>query len=284
MIQSATVQYNHGAGFGGHPSFSFSNPSTQQGSSNQAFSGHGVTCTVGGMQQMQGYASSQPYFQQQQNPYTSAPYNQSVPAQAPPPVRQSASPQQRLSPHAAASPAQPPDNQTPPIKYPMAAPPLPQTPVNQSQVNNGNAASPPKSPAAQSREEQRINLLFEINVELLQEVNRLQAEGKGGAISPQQVAQLKAQGQAAVQASEEYIQCLRRVQANLAYLMPKAQPEQANPAKASQGPAHMTPPPHMPQLQEKYDRLKVLFDGWAGLDARMAASSASPKPQQTGPN
>ncbi|EME81111.1 uncharacterized protein MYCFIDRAFT_215845 [Pseudocercospora fijiensis CIRAD86] len=169
----------------------------------------------------------------------------------------------------------------------MAAPPLPQTPVNKSQADNGNAASPPKgpqSPASQSREEQRINLLFEINVELLQEVNRLQAEGKGGAISPQQVAQLKAQGQPAVQASEEYIQCLRRVQANLAYLMPKAQPEQANPAKASQGPAHMTPPPHMPQLQEKYDRLKVLFDGWPGLDARMAASSASPKPQQTGPN
>ncbi|KXS98997.1 hypothetical protein AC578_6139 [Pseudocercospora eumusae] len=189
----------------------------------------------------------------------------SVPAQAPP---------QRLSP--------------PPIKYPMAAPQLPHTPVdNQSQVNNGNAASSPKgaqSPASQSREEQRINLLFDINVELLQEVNRLQAEGKGGAISPQQAAQLKAQGQPAVQASEDYIQCLRRVQANLAYLMPKAQPDQANPAKASQGPAHMTPPPHMPQLQDKYDRLKVLFDGWPGLDARMAASSASPKPQQSGPN
>lgn len=204
-------------------------------------------------------------------------------------MRQGASPQQHLSPHAAGTPAphQPEhQNQNSPVKYPMAAPPppLPQTPSSHQQPSNSDAVpSPgtPLSPGAQSKDQQRIDLLFEINVELLQEVNRLQNEGEGGAISAQQVEQLNRQGKPATMASDKYIHCLRRVQANLAYLMPKAQPDPATQQKAPPGPAHMTPPPHMSQLQEKYERLRELFPDWHGLDHRMPASSSSPNPQQT---
>ena len=82
-------------------------------------------------------------------------------------------------------------------------------------------------------------------------------------------------------ASEDYIQCLRRVQANLAYMMPKAQPGQHNESKALPGPAHMTAPPHLPQLKDKYEQLKEVFPDWPGYDHRSAQSgggnSASPR-------
>ncbi|KAF2173891.1 hypothetical protein M409DRAFT_62120 [Zasmidium cellare ATCC 36951] len=168
----------------------------------------------------------------------------------------------------------------------MAAPPLPQTPGNQQAPASNAAPSPmsPQSPGSQNREQQRIGLLFDINVELLQEVRRLQAEGHGGAISPQQLMQLRNEGKPDKMASDEYIQCLRRVQANLAYLMPKASsdPSGQAQAKAPPGPAHMTPPPHMAQLQPKYEQLRELFPGWPGMDQRPSQSSSSPKPN--GPN
>ena len=74
----------------------------------------------------------------------------------------------------------------------MAAPPLPQTPSNQQlQTNSANAVaahspSTPQSPGSSHRERERVALILTINVELLTEVNRLQKEEKGGAISPQQ--------------------------------------------------------------------------------------------------
>ncbi|KAK5124464.1 hypothetical protein LTR85_001681 [Meristemomyces frigidus] len=225
---------------------------------------------------------------QQQNPYTTAPYSQAVPAQesAPHPPQQhgfshsqSASPQQRLSPNAASQAQAQPKQQTqsPPSRYPMAAPPLPHTP-NQHQAASSTASAPspgtPQTPGSQNREQQRVTLLLDINVELLQEVSRLQSEGKGGAINPQQQAQLKSQGQQMELAADEFVQVLRRIQANLGYLMPKAQNDQQ---KAPKGPAHMTPPPHMPYLQLRYDQLQELFPEWQGMDRRTSASSASPQ-------
>ncbi|EMC95748.1 hypothetical protein BAUCODRAFT_49756, partial [Baudoinia panamericana UAMH 10762] len=159
----------------------------------------------------------------------------------------------------------------------MAAPLLPQSPANRQQAAGVNAVSPntPLTPGSQNREQQRITLLLELNLEMLQEVNRLQADGKGGAINPQQQAQLKAADQPSGMASDEYIQVLRRVQANLAYLMPKAQ---GDASKTPKGPAYMSPPPHMPQLQPRYDQLKDLFPDWQGLEHRVSQSSASPRP------
>ncbi|CAK4003220.1 Hypothetical predicted protein [Lecanosticta acicola] len=227
--------------------------------------------------------------------FPSAPYTHPVPAQAPSLAHQfvgqqqhhhdprpSASPQLHLSPHAG-QPHQREQQPTPPSKYPMAAPPLPHTPTSQPQsaTSNNALASPqsPQSPGSQNREQQRINILFEINVTLLQEVNKLQAEGHGGAISPQQAMQLRSEGKPDKMASEEYIQCLRRVQANLSYLAPKASADASGGAAKPRpaGPAHMTPPPHMPHLLPKYEQLKELFPGWQGFDQRPPQSS-SPGP------
>lgn len=183
-------------------------------------------------------------------------------------MRQSHSPQQSQSPNA-----------PPPNKYPMAAPPLPQTPGSLQHGAVSTAAPSPRSPlspGSQSRDDERVALLFEINVELLQEVNRLQTEGHGGAISPQQLMQLRSEGKPDKMASEEYIQCLRRVQANLAWLMPRASNDPAGLAKAPPGPAHMTQPPHMAQLQSKYAQLTELFPGWKGLDRQSSQSASSP--------
>ncbi|KAK5705450.1 hypothetical protein LTR97_002568 [Elasticomyces elasticus] len=196
-----------------------------------------------------------------------------VPAQAPtgpaPQLAQlghtaSASPQPRKSPNAASI-------QSPPNKYPMAAPPLPQSPANQQAASQSTSSSPttPLSPGSQNREQQRVTLLLEINVIMLEEVNRLQMEGKGGAISPQIQAQMRDKGQNADLASEDYIQVLRRVQANLGYLMPVAQNDMQ---KTARGPAYITAPPHMPQLQTKYDQLKELFPDWQGYESRTSMS------------
>ncbi|MBE7180608.1 MAG: hypothetical protein INR71_05240, partial [Terriglobus roseus] len=210
--------------------------------------------------------------------YSSAQYPTSTPAaqaQSAANARQSQSrsPQQSLSPVAGGTGAfqQPTSQQpTPPSKYPMAAPPLPQTPSAPA------VASPqtPLSPATQTREQQRVALLLDINVDLLQEVNRLQSEGKGGALSAQQQTQLKSQGLPDTLASEEYIQCLRRVQGNLAYMgnmAPRAQPDAS---KMLPGPAFMTPPPHLSsRLGPKYERLKELFPGWPGHIQKLATQT-----------
>ncbi|KAK3691240.1 hypothetical protein LTR37_018772 [Vermiconidia calcicola] len=236
-----------------------------------------------GMMQMQ----AQSPFTAPSDPYTTATYSQSVPAQAPFAAvqpRQSASPVRRFSPNAG-NHSQP-SSQTPPTKYPMAAPPLPQTPASQQQppppmnTHNAPGASPtsPQSPGSQSREQQRIALLLSINMDLLKEVNRLQEVGEGGAISPQQALQLRNAGQSDKMASEAYIQCLRRVQANLSYMSAKAKTGEQGENKAPPGPAHMTPPTHMPQIKEKYDQLKELFPDWPGLDHRMSGTSSSPRP------
>ena len=175
----------------------------------------------------------------------------------------------------------------------MAAPPLPLTPQSQAnastQSTTPTATTPksPQSPGTQSREAARVALLLSINRELLEEVQRLQDDGKGGAISAQQVQQFRNEGKPDNMASDEYIQCLRRVQANFAYLMPKAQHTQGQSsgteAKQLPGPAHMTPPPHMPEdMRQKYEQLQELFPEWQGLDRRMAAQQQNSQASANG--
>lgn len=65
---------------------------------------------------------------------------------------------------------------------------------------------------------------------------------------------------------------MRRVQANLAYLAPRADSHHGQ--RTPPGPAYMSPPPQMTGLQEKYGQLKSLFPGWGGLEAM----TASPRP------
>jgi hypothetical protein len=155
----------------------------------------------------------------------------------------------------------------------MAAPPLPRTPNAHAGSSGSRSPQTPHSPGSHARELQRIELLLNINVDLLQEINSLQAQGMGGAMSPQHQAQLRAQNMSDKMATEEYISTLRRVQANLAYLSLKADPQAGQ--KSIPGPAHMTAPPHMARLQAKYERLTELFPDWTGHD-RPAQATGSP--------
>lgn len=95
-------------------------------------------------------------------------------------------------------------------------------------------------------------------------------------MNPQQLSAQKASGGPDKVASEDYIQCLRRVQANLAYLAPRADANM-NP-KAPPGPAHMTCPPHLAdgEVGGLYAQLRELFQGWIGLDGKAQATMARP--------
>ena len=59
-----------------------------------------------------------------------------------------------------------PKQQTPPTRYPMAAPPLPQTPSAVQHAGSNAALSPqaPQSPGTQAREQKRVDMLLEINI------------------------------------------------------------------------------------------------------------------------
>jgi hypothetical protein len=148
------------------------------------------------------------------------------------------------------------------------------------------APAPASNPAAQvqaaAREKARITALLDINSALLQEVVNLQAAGKAG-IPPtaaQQTSPTQEQHSAspisatepqnnagdaskpgAQKPSQEYIECMRRLQANLAYLATIADRAKKASGVLPAAPAIMTPPPSLSNLNEMYTRLNGLFPG-----------------------
>lgn len=156
----------------------------------------------------------------------------------------------------------------------MAAPPLPNTPSNTTNTNP-TASSPPKtplSPTSASLEANRIAHLLHLNSALLSEISTLQSAGHGGVLNPAQAEAARQKGLPDKMASEDYIHTMRRVQANLQYLMTKNPAQQGEGAKQLPGPAIMTPPPHLGErLMGEYERLRELFPGWMGIEGRSAA-------------
>ena len=105
---------------------------------------------------------------------------------------------------------------------------------------------------------------------LLQEVVNLQSAGKAGAPPTQQGAQESNPSPGSDQGSEaskapaqkpspEYIECMRRLQANLAYLATIADRAKKSGGVPPPAPAIMTPPPNMPSMGEVYNKLNELF-------------------------
>ena len=101
---------------------------------------------------------------------------------------------------------------------------------------------------------------------LLQEVVNLQAAGKAGAPPQQQGSQElnpspgSDQGVSPAQKpSPEYIECMRRLQANLAYLATIADRAKKSGGVPPPAPAIMTPPPNVPSMVEVYNKLNELF-------------------------
>lgn len=149
-----------------------------------------------------------------QYPYTTAPH--STPSSVPAPHSNhaqvaSASPR-HISPYAATSANNGSQPQTSvhtqtPQQHPMAAPAPPsQTPNAQQSVGKMNPPAP-LSPGAQSRERDRVTLLLDINRVLLQEVLKLQEQGKTGPLpQPGQNPDEAGGKEGEPKASQEYIQ------------------------------------------------------------------------------
>jgi hypothetical protein len=146
----------------------------------------------------------------------------------------------------------------------------------------------PASPVSPAREKQRIDTLLEINQALIQEVMELHTQGKAGHIGP---APDKAEGEKQQQPSLEYRECvplsttstahtdsrscMRRLQANLAFLAQNAEKHNKPNANILPGPAIMNPPSSPERLVALYTQLKTLFPGWTGAQAK-----SSPGPQR----
>lgn len=120
-----------------------------------------------------------------------------------------------------------------------------------------------------AREKSRVSTLLDINSMLLQEVINLQAAGKAGAPpsqpgqetnpSPTTEQTTEAPKGSGQKPSQEYIECMRRLQANLAYLASIADRAKKSGGVPPTAPAIMTPPPNAPHLNEIYGKLVELF-------------------------
>ncbi|KAH0547952.1 hypothetical protein GP486_008307 [Trichoglossum hirsutum] len=162
----------------------------------------------------------------------------------------------------------------------------------QSQPQQGGAEQrPPLSPSQLKRERERVSLLLEINRDLLQEVVNLQANGKAG-VPGQPQSQTTSQdkepkddkegtdGQQAKPVPDKaYVECMRRLQANLAYLAAMAD-RSHKPGPIPNFPAIMIAPPEMPSLNEPYRKLLALFPGAkpVNVSQQQGQRSAMPPP------
>ena len=161
-----------------------------------------------------------------------------------------------------------------------------QNPSQSQGLKQAQSSTPqPQSPQSVAREKARVTILLEINSYLLQEVVSLQAQGKAGGTPvslPQQspthetaagspssttdpsnplnnspIDPIKPAG--AKQPSQEYIECMRRLQANLAYLAALADAKKKAAGSIPAAPAIMAPPSHLAEVRELYKKLSTLF-------------------------
>lgn len=183
-----------------------------------------------------------------------------------------------------------------PVQQPQQHPAQPQQAQGQTQPQQGQPTpgqgtpqmTPQSGPAA-AREKARVSVLLDINSMLLQEVVNLQAAGKAGAPPQQQQPQQPGSQESnpspgsdqgseggpkgpAQKPSPEYIGCMRRLQANLAYLATIADRAKKSGGVPPPAPAIMTPPPNVPSMGEVYNKLNELFP-------RPSVGTPQPSPQ-----
>ena len=82
--------------------------------------------------------------------------------------------------------------------------------------------------------------------------------------------------------SREYVEPLRRMQANLAYLASLAERHQKPNSQQPPWPQIMTAPPGDEKLAAMYSRLQALFPQWRVQQQRMAAAQAMQAQQAAG--
>ncbi|CZR62336.1 uncharacterized protein PAC_12233 [Phialocephala subalpina] len=131
----------------------------------------------------------------------------------------------------------------------------PQTPNFPPGSNAGQIATP-LSPGSESREKERVTLLLEINNGLLKEVMRVQAiqaevkkDGEAAAASPEADKEKleKEKAEKLKTPSREYVECMRRLQSNLAYLAAIADRSHKPSSQIPPHPAIMSAPPLSPK-------------------------------------
>ncbi|KAI8150726.1 hypothetical protein K4K61_008184 [Colletotrichum sp. SAR11_59] len=111
-------------------------------------------------------------------------------------------------------------------------------------VNGTSTVSTPLSPGSESREQERFSLLLEINQELLYESMQLQhtlteLKKEAAPTGEGDPARKPSQEEAAVQ--QDYSHCMRRLQANLAYLAALA--DRKGNVQVPPSPAYLSSPP-----------------------------------------
>jgi hypothetical protein len=157
------------------------------------------------------------------------------------------------------------------------------SPTVQTEGQQQPQQSAPQSPAAAGRERDRIGALLNINSALFREVVNLQAAGKAGPPpQPQGQDQQQAGSPASKPAasdpskkpSQEYVDCMRRLQANLAYLATIADRSKKPGNAVPPGPQILTPPPNVPGMEELYARLNELFPEASRHAAQQKAGQA----------
>ena len=147
------------------------------------------------------------------------------------------------------------------------------------------APAPANAPSQAELDKQRVTLILEINSQLLEQIQALQAAGKGGDV--QSPAQNNAADGAEAQQqpkkpAREYVESLRRMQANLAYLASVAERHQKPNAQTPPWPQVMSAPPGDERLAAMYSRLQALFPQWRVQQQRMAAAQAAQAQQAAG--
>jgi hypothetical protein len=178
--------------------------------------------------------------------------------------------------------------------------------AQQAQIQNAAQAArpipqptPALSPQSQARERARVTVLLDINTMLLQEVVSLQAKGMAGSASsqtqqspssptttdPNALSNSPVDGTKSgggKPASQEYADCMRRLQANLSYLATIADAKKKANGTLPLGPAIMIPPQHLQEVHDLYKKLNQLFPeaSQSTINKAMAfASGQATKPQ-----
>jgi hypothetical protein len=257
---------------------------------------------------------SKPYADQLGHPaaqpiYTSAPYSQPATSADTPSLMSQPGPASNIGPfpqqaQGMAAPTQsffP--NATMQQRQPMANGALAQQAQLQNAAQHQNPALPSansQSPQSAARERARVTVLLDINTHLLQEVVSLQAQGKAGVPSAQaQQSPTKDSATSPTSATDpsnplnqslvdsskatggklpspEYVECMRRLQANLSYLAAIADAKKKKEGTLPAGPAIMAPPPHLPDVTDLYRKLNSLFPNasQSAINKAMAIASA----------
>lgn len=166
----------------------------------------------------------------------------------------------------------------------------------------------PQSPESLEQDKSRVCVLLKINAYLLQEVVSLQGQGKAGgppSSLPQQSPTQETGAASPASASDpsnplnnspidptrppgskppspEYIECMRRLQANLSYLAAIADAKKKAAGTVPVAPAIMTPPPHFAAVRELYTQLNALFQGAGQSLTNKALTVSASRSHNTG--